>query len=325
MHVIRNWEEYTFYLLYDLKNKNKGRFRSDFLQLHRNDQLRVFNILEGASRLIFYEYITPAEFAPIFAKLTRANKQTVLKQVDKEYEQGIMEYLPADELVRFLKKIDKDEIDYYVSYLSQERAIQIRSLLEYKKGTAGAMMTTELLTARPNETVEHVLNRLFKTGRYSETIYYIYIVSETNVLLGVTSLRTLMIVPPRHTMNFVMKKQIVSVGTDTDESEVLSLIKEYDLLLLPVTNDQGLLIGIVTVDDVLDIIKVEPQKLLQFNQGILGKTLDYLLVGILLSSIFGGAIFGFSEISLHTSVIILAYTFMFSMIGGVISTQVVNT
>src|SRR5690625_2775463 len=171
MHVIKNWEEYTFYLLIDLKNKNKGKFRSDFFQLHRNDQLRLFNILEDTSRIVFYEYINPAEFAPIFAKLTITNKQFVLKQVDKQYEQGIMESLPADEVVRFFNKIDKDEINYYLSHFSQERAKQIRSLLDYKAGTAGAMMTTEFVTARPTETVEHVLNRLFKTGKYSETIY----------------------------------------------------------------------------------------------------------------------------------------------------------
>lgn len=102
----------------ELKNKNKGKFRSDFFQLHRNDQLRLFNILEDTLRIV-YEYITPAEFAPIFAKLTITNKQSVLKQVDKQYEQGIMKSLPADEVVRFFNKIDKDEINYYLSHFSQ--------------------------------------------------------------------------------------------------------------------------------------------------------------------------------------------------------------
>lgn len=325
MHVIKNWEEYTFYLLIDLKNKNKGKFRSDFFQLHRNDQLRLFNILEDTSRIVFYEYITPAEFAPIFAKLTITNKQSVLKQVDKQYEQGIMKSLPADEVVRFFNKIDKDEINYYLSHFSQERAKQIRSLLDYKAGTAGAMMTTEFVTARPTETVEHVLNRLFKTGKYSETIYYIYIVSETNVLLGVTSLRTLMIVPREHTMNFVMKQQVVSVSTFTDENEIMTLIKEYDLLLLPVINAQRELMGIVTVDDVLDITHLKTQKLRGFNMILPGNILRYLLGGILLSSISFGTIIGFSKISSNTSVIILAYALIISMMGGVISTQTSDT
>lgn len=321
MHVIRNWEEYTFYLLMYLKNRNKGKFRSDFFQLHKNDQLRLFNILEESSRIVFYEYINPAEFAPIFAKLTITNKQSVLKQLDKQYEQGIMENLPADEVVRFFNKIDKDDINYYLSYFSQERAKKIRSLLDYKAGTAGAMMTTEFVTARPTDKVAHVLNRLFKTGEYSETIYYIYIVSEKNVLLGVTSLRTLMIVPRESTMNFVMKQQVVSVSTFTDENEIMSLIKEYDLLLLPVSNAERELVGIVTVDDVLDIPHLKTQQLREFNVISPGNILRYLLGGILLSSISFGTIIGFSKISSNTSVIILAYVLVISMMGGVISTQ----
>src|SRR5699024_8441421 len=122
---------------------------------------------------------------------------------------------------------EPSETVYYLQKLSVEKANEIKQLLRFKDGTAGAMMTTEVMTAEVDETVGKVLERIFQTGKYSETIYYIYIVTGLNELLGVVSLRELMLVPRGHTMKFVMKKQVVTVLASTDEQEVVAIVKDY--------------------------------------------------------------------------------------------------
>src|SRR5699024_2995722 len=136
MFYMKNWEEYTYYLLIYLREDRKGKFRSAFFQLHRNDQLRFFNQLEKVTRSYFYKCVDPEEMAPLFAKLSTPRKKFVAKEMDSSYERTVMESLPSDEIVRFLKRLIENERTYYLSRLPEQRAEQIKLLLSYNEGTA---------------------------------------------------------------------------------------------------------------------------------------------------------------------------------------------
>lgn len=318
MFDVRNWEEYTYYLLINLQNENRSKFRAEYFQLHRNDQLRFFEMLTDNLRAIFYDFIEAKEFAPNFAKLSISKQRKVLEEVNEAYELAIIENLPSDELVNFLKQVKSEELVRYLKKFTPEKAEQVKMLLSYKQGTAGALMTTEFITARKEETTKSVLARLFEGEKYRESIYYIYIVNESNKLVGVVSLYELMLVPSGHRMDFVMKEQVVSVLTSTDEQEVVTIVKDYDLLLVPVVNESRQLIGIITVDDVMDI----DEKRKDDSAKMLPKKRRYLfMTATLMSGVIFSIITSLGHFSVNHAARIVIFTLIISIIAGLLSTQ----
>lgn len=253
MLSIKNWEEYTYYLEVYLRGGNTKQFRFDFFQLHLNDQIDFFNTLSEQNRSIFYRLIEPKEFAAIVSKLKPSEQRSILHELNEGLAVDVIKRFPTDEMADFLGGLSQEEIDYYLNCMDKKEANQMKLLLSYKPNTAGAMLTTEYVTARRNETAKSVLERLKVLGKEAESIYYIYIVSTTQQLFGVVSLRdVIMIENENSTMKTIMKEQVISVKSHTDQEDVVRLIKDYDLLFVPVVTNDNQLIGIVTVDDVMD-------------------------------------------------------------------------
>lgn len=257
MFTMKNWEEYTYYLFMYLKDENPAKFRSDYFQLHHTNQLRFFYMLDGAYRRLLYKCIKPNELAPVFSKLNINEKKWMMEELDEAYILTMIDSLRTDEIVRFLSDINQEKVNYYLTSMDKHKVKKIRKLLSHRAGKAGAMMATEYVTAFVHESISVVLERLRKIGRNAETIYYIYVVTNENQLIGVVSIRDLITKPRNHTIGFVMKEQVIAVRPTTDEKEVVKVIKDNDLLLVPVITDRNELIGIITVDDVLDLDSVE--------------------------------------------------------------------
>lgn len=253
MLSIKNWEEYTYYLEMYLKGGNTNQFRFDFFQLHLNDQIDFFNTLSEQNKSIFYGLIEPKEIAAIVSKLKFSEQRSILHELNEGLAVDVIKRFPTDEMADFLGGLSQEEIDYYLNCMDKKESNQMKLLLSYKPNTAGAMLTTEYVTARRNETAKSVLERLKVLGKEAKSIYYIYIVSTTQQLFGVVSLRNvIMIENENSTMKTIMKEQVISVKSHTDQEDVVRLIKDYDLLFVPVVTNDNKLIGIVTVDDVMD-------------------------------------------------------------------------
>lgn len=261
MLSIKNWEEYTYYLEVYLKEGNTNQFRFDFFQLHLNNRLDFFNTLNAQNRSIFYRLVEREELAAIISKLKPSEQRNVLRELSEDLAVDVIKRFPADELADFLGELSETEIDYYLNRMGKKESTQMKLLLSYKPNTAGAMLTTEYVTARRNETAFSVLDRLKVLGKDAESIYYIYIVTTSHQLIGVVSLRdVIMIKDGNNTMKKVMKEQVISVKPHTDQEEVVRLIKDYDLLFVPVVAEDNKLVGIVTVDDVMDAYTEETDK-----------------------------------------------------------------
>ncbi len=257
MFTIKKWEEYTYYLFLSLKNGDQEQFRSDFLKLHSGNQIDFFNMLNQSNRQTFYQMIQPDEFAPIFSKLNPSEQKLIEKELDNKYVLRTIECLPADEAVDFLNELSRDLSNYYLDRLEKKDAEKMKALLTYKPETAGAIMTTEYVTALPDETVSEVLARLKIQGKDAETIYYIYVIDHEHRLTGVISLRDIIINDSDRTMEMIMKDQVISVNPYIDQEKVIRIMKDYDLLALPVVSLDHQLMGIITVDDMMDVYSEE--------------------------------------------------------------------
>ena len=240
-----------------LHAEEKEQFRNTFLELHPSDQLDIFITLDKDARSRGYSYLTPKEFAGIFGKLKVSNQKLFFLELDEGYSSSMFNHLFTDDVVNFLTEINNDRAEDILLKMDKDKAEKVRGLLSYTEETAGAIMTKELVSISSTDLVGGVLEKLRNEAPNAEIIYYLYVINAVGTLVGVVSLRDLIIAQPDEIIENIMTTRIVSVLEDMDQEDVGRLIKKYDFLAVPVVSKQNRLLGIVTFDDVMDILEAE--------------------------------------------------------------------
>lgn len=226
-----------------------------------------------------------ADLARVFPALTPPQRRTLCKLIDSVEDKGILfiefheanpeEFqgfildLPEDDLVSVFSAMSSDDVADIMAQLPEEKADAIlkkmnkedsedvENLLRYQDDTAGGIMTTEFIALRENLTAAEAIRSLQKEHVDVEMPFYLYVVDEYEKLVGVCSLRQLVVVSPDRRLREFMSTEIFSVRTDTDQEDVARLVARYDILAVPVVDQSNKLVGIVTVDDVIDILREE--------------------------------------------------------------------
>lgn len=170
---------------------------------------------------------------------------------------AVLDSMYVDDVVDIIGELEPSEQEHILDMMEDEDAEEVRELMDYPEGSAGSIMTTEFVAINENATTEEAIDILRASAPSAETVYYIYVVNDDDVLVGVLSLRELIITPPNWTVGHIMHSHIKSVGDYMDQEEVASLVSRYDIMAVPVVNDDFHIVGIVTVDDILDVIEEE--------------------------------------------------------------------
>jgi magnesium transporter len=181
----------------------------------------------------------------------------LLSELDPERASDLLEILPPDDAADILADIPAEEVERLLSLMPAYEAQPIRDLLRYGEETAGGIMTTEVLSLSQELTIEEALVYLRQHSAHLEMIYYLYIVDSDKHLVGVVSLRELVVAEPTTRLQDLMDRDVLKVTTDTDQEEVARLISKYDLLGVPVVDSENHLVGLITVDDVIDVLHEE--------------------------------------------------------------------
>ncbi|MDQ0257281.1 magnesium transporter [Evansella vedderi] len=250
-------EKYFDQIFQSLKNKEKDTFLELFLELHPTDQVELFEALYKDKRPMFYEYLSASEFAEIFQGLDVDEQKEVILELDKSYAAEMFNHMQSDDIADFLGEINEPHAKDILNAMDKEEADEVIELLSYPEESAGALMTKEFISIKATDNVSSVMEHLRKAGPEAETVYYLYVVDNKDKLVGVVSLRDIIVAPLTETVENLMSTQVVSVEAHTDQEEVAELIKDYDLLAAPVVTTTNELIGIVTVDDVMDVLEEE--------------------------------------------------------------------
>ena len=181
----------------------------------------------------------------------------LLSELDPERASDLLEILPPDDAADILADIPQEEAERLLSLMPANESQPIRELLRYGTQTAGGIMTTEVVSLSQDMTVEEALVYLRQHSAHLEMIYNLYIVDDEHHLVGVVSLRELVVAEPTTRLRDLMDRDVIKVTTDTDQEEVARVIARYDLLGVPVVDSDNHLVGLVTVDDVIDVIHEE--------------------------------------------------------------------
>lgn len=234
-------------------------FRNEFLELHPYDQATFYEKVEPDIRKIIYTFLSPTEMADIFEaiELDDDEYEEFLNEMDPAYGAAMLSQMYADDAADVLNELDTEQRESYLEMMDVETADEINELLSYAEYTAGSIMTTEYVAIPENSTVRSAMTILRKEAPNAETIYYIFVVDEKHRLTGVISLRDLIIADEDTRIRSIMNERVVMVHVGDDQEAVAQIMKDYNFLATPVIDDDGELLGIITVDDIIDVIDDE--------------------------------------------------------------------
>ncbi|HEU5374706.1 MAG TPA: magnesium transporter [Ktedonobacteraceae bacterium] len=201
--------------------------------------------------------LAPAIAADTLNEVENPLQAEILSELDPERASDLLEMLPPDDAADILADMPQQEAERLLSLMPLSEAQPIRDLLRYGAQTAGGIMTTEVLALAQDLTVEEALAYLREHSEHLEMIYYLYIVDSARRLIGIVSLRELVIAPSGTRLQELMDRDVLKVSVDADQEEVARLIAKYDLLGVPVVDSEERLVGLITVDDVIDVIHEE--------------------------------------------------------------------
>jgi CBS domain-containing protein/sporulation protein YlmC with PRC-barrel domain len=187
-------------------------------------------------------------------------RDKILKEMDKEMISDILEEMPPDEAADILGDMSEETSEELLSLMEKEDAEEVKDLLSYEEDTAGGLMTTEFLDFSPDLTIDEAMADIRLLVPDVEFIYYIYIVDVEDHLLGVVTLKKLLTNPLYKTLQEVMTQNVKAVHFDTGRKEIAEMISKYDIIALPVVDDDNKILGIITVDDIIDLLVPNPTR-----------------------------------------------------------------
>ncbi|WP_035446250.1 magnesium transporter [Atopobacter phocae] len=250
-------EKYYQLIFTAAKKDERDTFRALFLRLHENDQVEVFHLLYPQNKAKITQFLSSEEFAAVFDQMDFEDRLDSVTYLPAHYMTEVFRYAADDNVTNLLNNVDEEQQQQLLEMMHPNDRRTIEKMLQHDADTAGAIMTTELIKVSVNDTADMVIQKMREIGRLAETIYYIYVVDEGQHLTGVISLRELILSPGETKVEQLMTTQVVTANVETDQEEVAHLIQEYDLLALPIVTIDNVLVGIVTVDDVIDILEDE--------------------------------------------------------------------
>ncbi len=213
--------------------------------LPSEDILKVLSTCEIGIRVEIFEYMDLPQ------------QVDIVELMGREELSALIEEMSPDDRVDLLNRLDEAHVESLLPLIAQAERSDIRKLLSYPEDSAGAIMTTEYASLPQDITVGEAIQRLRQQAPNRETIYYVYILGDDRRLDGLVSLRELILASPDARLTDIMRRDVISVRVETDQEEVAQELARFNFIAIPVVDKQHRLVGIVTHDDVLDIVQEE--------------------------------------------------------------------
>lgn len=291
--------------------------------------------LPESMQAIAFRLLSKSEAIEVYEHLDSAVQQSLIQEFKSQEVIDIVDKMSPDDRARLFDELPAKIVRRLLSQLSPGERQATALLLGYEEDTAGRIMTPEYISLKETLTVTQTLERIRNLANASEIIYYLYVTDASRRLTGIVSLRDLVISPPDKILSEIMTREVVSVHTDTDQEEVARTIQRYDLLAMPVVDREDRLVGVVTVDDVIDILEKEATEDIYALGGVQSTGDNYFqsnlitvarkrvvwLFVLLLTNTVTGAIIKSQEVVLQHMAILAAFIPLLVGTGGNVGAQ----
>jgi len=315
-----------------------GKIQRLLAAVHPADIADILDQLPSDKAVVVFDLL-PVEIASeVLDETGSLVRQEVLEKVDDEKLADMLDELPMDDAAEFLEDLPDDVSDRLIELMEPADRAEVEELLSYKDDSAGRLMTRDVAVLRRFWTVDETLTYL-RSLQSTESLYYLYVVDEEDRLAGVVPLRILIHSPAHATIGSIMTEGIVAVSVTADQEELAEMVARYDFISIPVVDPNGRFLGVVTVDDVLDIFEEEATEDIQRLGGsepldqpyfavstlnIVRKRMGWLFLLFIASTLTGTVINSFQN-ELETVIVLSLFIPLIIGTGGNAGSQTVAT
>lgn len=236
-----------------LKQRRLAEVRDIVSEWEPPEVARLLADLPPEEGIVLFRLLPRAQAADVFAYLDSSLQRTILDHLTSERIRTLLEELDPDDRTALFEELPGQVAQRLLNLLSVEERQEVLRLLGYPEGSVGRLMTPDYVAVRPHWTVEQALRHIRRMARRAETINTIYVVDDSWKLLDEIPLQKLILAEPETRVESLIDYRVVALRTTDDQERAVSLMREYDRTVLPVVDQDGVLVGIVTVDDVLDV------------------------------------------------------------------------
>lgn len=239
-----------------------------------------FEELSAEKQLFIFRLLSKDVAAEVFSYMDNDTQEHIVQSITDREVRNIVDEMFLDDTVDFLEEAPANLVKKVLRNTDTETRQLINRFLNYPENSAGSLMTIEFVRLRANTSVADALSEIKRVGMDKETIYTCYVTDMQRKLLGVVPLRTLICADDDRTVGDLMEDDVVSVHTLDDQEEVANIFKKYNWMALPVTDQEGRLVGIITVDDIVDVIDRETTEDMELMNAVLPSDDEYLKMSV---------------------------------------------
>lgn len=262
-----------------LKKKEFKAVRSILEVMYTVDIAALLAELDDKEMILAFRLIEKAKAAEVFAEMSSSMQAYLVEMFTEKELKELLDELYMDDTVDLLEELPANLVTRILEQVDREKRAQINTILNYPEDSAGSIMTTEYVDLRRTTTVREAMEHIKQTGIHKETIYTCYVL-ENRKLIGIVSAKDLMTMDDDLMMDELMEKEIISVTTHTDQEEAVRLLSRYNLLSLPVLDQQGYMVGIVTIDDAMDVLVDETTEDMEIMNALSPSEQPYFETGV---------------------------------------------
>ena len=313
-----------------LETKQYTRLRQRIADMNIADTAAVMEELEEEELLKIFRILPKSMAADVFSYLEVDSQQFIIVSLSEREAANIIDNLMADDATDLLEEMPANIVKKLLASARADTRRDINHLLRYPEDSAGSIMTVEYVDLKENMTVEDAIQRIRKVGVDSETINICYVLDSKRTLVGTVALRYLLISPSDAVIGDIMHENVVYLNTMMDQEEVARQFQKYDFTSMPVADNEGRLVGIITVDDVVDILQEEATEDIEKMAAIVPSDKPYMKTGVLetwkkripwllllmISATFTGSIITSFDDALSVFPILIAFIPMLMDTGG---------
>ncbi|MCD6526921.1 MAG: magnesium transporter [Desulfuromonas sp.] len=305
-----------------LKKTHPADIAHLFRYLDLKEQHTLFHLLEDVD--------TAAE---VLSEIEHSVSARLLEQIEKETIVNVLQHMSHDDAVDIIQNMPEALAEEILDSMQDDMSDEIEHLMQYPEDTAGGIMSTEFFSLREDLTAKQAIEAL-QEAEHVEMVFYIYVTDRHNHLVGVLSLRQLLTVPPGRFLRDIVSPDVISVRVDMDQEEVAQKVAKYNILAIPVVDDHNKLLGIITVDDVIDVMRQEATEDIYKMAGASDEELMYgykafkiarLRLPWLLVNLLGGVVTGYLmwwfQLTLKEVIALIAFIPVITGMGGNVGSQ----
>ncbi len=318
-------DQITLQIIKALKENKQKDLDAILEELHPYDIAQIYKGLPEKHRIRFLIHLKINVLADFIQELNREEQFDVLNRLGIDRKNKVLDEMDNDDLASLLDELSPEKMEALLSGMKKEESQIVQDIINYPPETSGRLMTNRFVWIRDYYTVKDAVGKLKSFAEFAETINYLYVVDQHRKLVGVVSYRDLLLADAEVRIHSIMYERVIAVPDSADQEEVARLIGRYDFLAIPVVNEENVLVGIVTIDDIIDVVIQEANEDIE-KLSASGKSIDFdtkafvasyrrlpWLILLLFIGLISGSIISNYEQTLQK---VVALTYFMPMISG---------